>query len=181
MGPYAIPIAIAASVAQAGLSIKSQREAAKAQAKYQKRASEAERQRYLQQASAERIQQAFQNEEKARELQQASIKAQKARATARVSAGESGVAGISVDALLNDFYRQEAVFRFGLQRQGEQMGVARELRLKDQGLQSYNNQISINKPIKQPDYAGAIFGGINTGLNIYSAVGGGGGKKTTNG
>ena len=165
MGP-----AIFVSIAQTALSIKSQREAAKAQAKYQKSASEAETQRYLQQTSAERIQQAFQNEEKARELQQASIKAQKARATARVSAGESGVAGISVDALLNDFYRQEAVFRFGLQRQGEQMDVARELRLKDQGLQSYNNQISINKPIKQPDYAGAILGGVSTGLSIYSAT-----------
>jgi hypothetical protein len=168
MGPLAIPIAIAAGVAQTGLSIKSQRDAAKAQEKYQAAASKAESARAQQQMGAERIQQAFQNEERAKEIQNAARKADEARARARVSAGEAGVAGTSVDALLNDFSRQEAAFRFGLQRQGEQMDVSRELRLKDMGLQSYNTQISINKPIKQPDYAGAIASGISTGLSIYS-------------
>ena len=168
MGPLAIPIAIASGVAQAGLSIKSQRDAAKAQAKFQKSASEAESVRVQQQMGAERIQQAFQREERAKEVQNAARKAEEARARARVSSGEAGVSGSSVDALLNDFSRQEAAFRFGLTRQGEQMDVARELRLKDIGLQSYNNQISINKPIKQPDYAGAILSGVSTGLSIYS-------------
>jgi hypothetical protein len=75
-----------------------------------------------------------------------------------------------VDALLNDFTRQEATYRFGLQRQGQQMAVARDLRLKDMGLQSYNTQIAINKPIEQPDYAGALLSGVSTGLSIYSAT-----------
>jgi hypothetical protein len=161
--------AIALGLAQTGLSIYSQQATAKAQAQAQSRASEAERQRFLQQTSAERIQQRFQNEERAKEIQQAAQKAQAARSRAVVAAGEAGVEGSSVDALLGDFNRQEAAFRFGLQRQGQQMEVARELRLKDMGLQSYNNQIAINKPIEQPDYAGALFGGITTGLQIYGA------------
>lgn len=160
--------AIALGVAQTGLSIFSQQATAKAQAQAQSRASEAEERRLAEQTSAERIQQRFQNEERSKEIQQAAKKARAARSRAIVSAGEAGVEGSSVDALLGDFNRQEAAFRFGLQRQGQQMQVARELRLKDMGLQSYNNQIAINKPIEQPDYAGALFGGVNTGLQIYS-------------
>ena len=166
--PAAIPIVL--GVAQAGLSISGQQQAAKAQAKYQKQASAAEAQRASQQMSAERIQEAFQNEERSREIQVAANKAREARSRATVAAGESGVAGLSVDALLNDFTRQEATYRFGLQRQGQQMAVARDLRLKDMGLQSYNTQIAINKPIAQPDYAGALVSGVNTGLSIYSAT-----------
>ena len=160
--------AIIASIATTALSIRGQQQAAKAQAKYQKQASEAEAKRASQQMSAERIQEAFQNEERAKEIQLAAKKAKEARARATVAAGESGVAGLSVDALLNDFTRQEATYRFGLQRQGKQTAVARDLRLKDMGLQSYNTQIAINKPIEQPDYAGSIASGVSTGLSLYS-------------
>lgn len=165
-----ISIGIGLGLAQAGLSIRGQQQAAKAQTKYQKQASEAESQRASQQMSAERIQEAFQNEERSREIQVAANKAREARARATVAAGESGVAGRSVDALLDDFTRQEATYRFGLQRQGQQMAVARDLRLKDMGLQSYNTQIAINKPIAQPDYAGALLSGVSTGLSAYSAT-----------
>ena len=162
--------AIITTIATTALSIRGQQQAAAAQAKYQKQASEAENQRALQQMSAERIQEAFQNEERAKEIELAAKKAREARSRATVAAGESGVTGLSVDALLNDFTRQEATYRFGLQRQGQQMAVARDLRLKDMGLQSYNTQIAINKPIAQPDYAGALLSGVSTGLSAYSAT-----------
>jgi hypothetical protein len=42
-----------------------------------------------------------------------------AEARARTSAGEAGVSGVSVDALLNDFYRQEAVFRDSVRQNSE--------------------------------------------------------------
>lgn len=170
MGAAALPLAIASGVLQSGLTIVSQRASAKAQAEYQKSATEAERTRLSQQQSAERIQEAFQNEERARELQQASAKAQAARATATVSAQEAGVSGLSVDNLLNDYYRQEAVYRFGLTRQEGQMDVARDLRMKDAGLQSYNTQLSINKPIKQPNVLGSALTGLTTGLSIYDTT-----------
>ena len=86
-------------VATSALSIRGQQQQAKSQAKAQANATLAERQRLMQQQSAERINQAFQNEQVAAQLQVSTTKAREARATARVSAGESGVSGISVDAL----------------------------------------------------------------------------------
>jgi len=168
--PLASKLAIGAGVAQAGLGIAGQKASAKAQATAQARSSKAEVERYRQQTNAARINQRFKMEEEAQQLQSASIKAMKARATARVSAGEAGVAGKSVDALLDDFSRQESMYRFGLTRQGKQRDIATNLQLKDINQQSYNTLLQINQPIEQPDYAGAIFGAVNTGLSIYSGV-----------
>jgi len=160
--------AVAMTVATTVSSIRAQQQAASAQAKVQKRASVAERERLLQQMSAERIQQAFDSEERSKEMQKASKKAREARATAVVSAGEAGVSGLSVQALLDDYSRQEGAYRYGLQRQGEQQDIGRELRLKDDQMQSYNNLLSINKPIAQPDYLGSALDGAKTGMSVYS-------------
>lgn len=160
--------AVAIGALTAVSSVYSQQQAAKTQAKVQKRASAAERQRLLQEQTAERIQQSFDNEARTVEMQKATKKAREARATARVSAGEAGVSGLSVQALLNDYTRQEGAYRYGLTRQGEQQDIGRELRLKDQGLQSYNNLLSINKPIAQVDYLGSALKGAQAGMSTYS-------------
>jgi len=47
------------------------------------------------------------------------IQAAQARATARASAGEAGVAGLSVDALVNDYTATEARYRDGLKQNME--------------------------------------------------------------
>jgi len=161
-------IAAGIAIASTATSIYSQQQAASAQAKVQKRASAAERERHIQEMSAERIQQAFDNEARAGEMQKASQKARKARSTAVVSAGEAGVSGLSVQALLDEYSRQEGAYRYGLERQGEMQDVGRELRLKDQSLQSYNNLLSINKPIAQTDYLGSALEGAKTGMSVYS-------------
>jgi len=168
--PLATKLAIGAGVAQAGLSIAGQKASATAQAKAQARSSNAEVERYRQQSNAARINQRFRLDEEAQQLQSASIKAMKARASARMAAGDAGVAGNSVESLLNDFSRQEATYRFGLTKQSGQRDTATNLQLKDMSQQSYNTLLQINQPIKQPDYAGAIFGAASTGLSIYSGV-----------
>jgi hypothetical protein len=168
--PVVKGLSIASGVAQAGLSIAGQKASAKAQATAQARSSKAEVERYRQETNAARISQRFRYDQEAQQLQSASIKAMQARARARVAAGESGVAGKSVDALLDDFSRQESVYRFGLTRQSRQRDVAKNLQLKDANQQSYNTLLQINQPIEQPDYAGAIFGGISSGLSIYSGI-----------
>ena len=152
------------------LSIQGQQQQAKSQAKAQANATLAERQRLLQQQSAERINQAFQNEQVAAQLQVSNTKAREAIATARVSAGESGVAGLSVDALTNDLRRKQAVYNYGLQRQNEQMGIATNLRMQDNALGSQQRTIAFNQPIKQPDYLGTLMKGANTGLNNYATL-----------
>ena len=169
-GVGAAAISSAMGVATTALSIRGQQQAAKAQAKAQAQQTQAEQQRLLQQQSAERINQRFQEEQAASQLQKSVTKAREARATARVSAGESGVSGISVDALMNDLTRKQAVYSFGLTRQLEQSNIATDLRMKDQGMASQQRLLAINKPIEQPNYLEGILKGASTGLNAYGSL-----------
>ena len=106
----------------------------------------------------------------AQRIQVASKKAEEARASARVSASEAGVAGISVDALINDLSREEAEYRFSVTQQQEFTNVNRELQLRDAGLSSNLNLLRINRPISQPDYAGAVVRGVSTGVGLASGA-----------
>jgi multidrug efflux pump subunit AcrA (membrane-fusion protein) len=161
--------AVAIGTAQAGMSIVGQRQAAKTQATVQRRAALAENDRLSKEYSSMRMSQAQERIAQAQRISAAQTKAREARATARVSAGEAGVAGISVDALINDMTRQEAQFNFA---------EAQQTQFREQGLmfgidnaaqRSYMNQLAINKPIAQPNYLGAILSGAQTGLTFAAA------------
>lgn len=164
------PISIALGAAQAGLAIKGQSAAAKAQGIVQQRASKAEQERYLSQLNAERINQAQERVAAAKRVQAAASEGAKARATAIVAAGEAGVAGISVDALERDIQREQAEFRFGVQQQLEFNDVARNFAFQDARMSTTMNQLRINQPIDQPNYLGAVLGGVQTGLNTYDVT-----------
>lgn len=168
MGAPPQVFSMALGIGQAASGIAGQKASAKAQAIAQKNATKAELRRYQEQTAAARINQRFQMEQQARQLQVASTQAMKARAAAKMIAGNAGVEGNSVDALLNDFSRQEATYRFALNRQSAQQATATELRLRDMRSASYNNLLGINKPIEQPNYGEAIFGAASTGLNAYN-------------
>lgn len=154
-----------------------QRQQAKAQAAYQAQSAAAERQRALQEQTSIRMRQAQEQEATARELEQVSRKSQEALARARVSAGEAGVAGASVQALMDDYTRQEAGYRAATLRQQELRGVGTQLGLEQAGLASQQRLISINQPISKPSFltAGleAVSGGLSgyrTGLDIKSRM-----------
>ena len=98
--------------AQTVSSIVGQRQQAQMQEQAQATASSQERQRYLAEVSAMRTQQQQEMVARAQRIQEANRKAMEARATATVSAGESGVSGLSVDALLGDLTRKEAEYTF---------------------------------------------------------------------
>jgi hypothetical protein len=157
-------------VATAGASLMGQRQQAKTQAKVQKNASAAERERYLREVSSMRTQQGQEQVAAAQRIQASTKKAREARSTARVSAGEAGVAGLSVDALINDLTREEADYRFANTQQLQMNDVNRTLQLQDAGLGFTNNLLRINKPIEQPDYLGTALSGAQTGLSTYSAL-----------
>jgi|13_taG_2_1085334.scaffolds.fasta_scaffold03210_4 hypothetical protein len=154
-----------------------QRQQAKQQAAYQAQSAAAERQRALQEQSSIRMRQAQEQEATARELEQVSRKSQEALARARVSAGEAGVAGASVQALMDDYTRQEAGYRAATLRQQELSAVGTQLGLEQAGLASQQRLISINQPISKPSFltAGleAVSGGLSgyrTGLDIKSRM-----------
>ena len=161
--------AIALGTAQAGMTIQGQRQQAKAQAQAQRNATIAEQQRYLSEVSASRLRERQEKVAAAQRIQQSTTKAREARATARVSAGESGVAGLSVDALINDLTRKEAEYSFSVQQQMQFANMNRQLGFEDSANRSRMNLLSINKPIAQPNYLGAAISGASTGLSAYSA------------
>ena len=164
------PISIGLAMASMGAQIQGQKQQAKAQAKAQANASAAERQRYLHEVSSMRLQQGQEQVAAAQRIQESTRKAREARSTARVSAGEAGVAGLSVDALINDLTREEASYNFATQQQTQMNDVNRSLQLRDAGLGFTNNMLRINKPIEQPNYLGAALDGAQTGLSTYSVT-----------
>ena len=143
---------------------------AKAQEQAQANASKAERQRYLQEVSSMRVQQGQEQVAAAQRINESAKKAREARATARVSAGEAGVAGLSVDALINDLTREEAEYSFATQQQTQMNDVGRQMQLQNAGLGFTNNMLRINRPIEQPDYLGAALSGAQTGMSTYSTL-----------
>ncbi len=162
---------------QAGVQFAGARRQAKQQAAFQAQSAAAEQQRALQEQSSIRMQQAQQEEATARELEQVSRKSQEALARARVSAGEAGVAGASVQALMDDYTRQEAGYRAATLRQQELRGVGTQLGLEQAGLASQQRLIGINQPINKPSVLGAVLqagsqamGGYATGLDIKSRM-----------
>ena len=164
-----ITAAVVMGVAQAGMTIQGQQQAAKAQEKAQRNATIAEQQRHLSEMSASRLRERQEMVAAAQRIQQSTTAAREARATARVSAGESGVAGLSVDALINDMTRKEAEFSFSVQQQMQFANMNRQLGFEDGANRSRMNMLSINKPIAQPNYLGAALSGASTGLSAFSA------------
>ena len=166
----AVMLAVGMSAASAGAQVHGQRQQAKTQAKVQANASAAERERYLREVSSMRVQQGQEEVAAAQRVNESARKAREARATARVSAGEAGVAGLSVDALISDLTREEANYNFATQQQLQMSDVNRTLQLGDAGLGFTNNMLRINKPIEKPDYLGAAISGAQTGLSTYSVT-----------
>ena len=158
-----------AGVASAGAGYIGQRQQAKAQAAYQAQSAAAERQRALQEQSSIRMQQAQQQEATARELEQVSRKSREALARARVSAGEAGVAGASVTALMDDYTRQEAGYRAATLRQQELTGVGTQLGLEQAGLASQQRLIGIQQPISRPSLLVSGLQAVSGGLSGYAA------------
>ena len=166
--PAAIPIATAViGAASTGLQYAGARRQAKQQEAYQRQAQAAERQRFMQEQTSMRMRQAQEQEAVGRELEQVSRKSQAALARARVSAGEAGVAGASVQALMDDYMRQEAGYRSALLRQQELGALGTGLGLEQAGFATQQRQIGLSQPIDRPSGLGAVLGGIQSGLSGY--------------
>lgn len=177
---------VATSIGSSIAGFAGQQRQAQQQAAYQAQAAAAERQRFLQEQTSIRMRQAQEQEAVGRELEQVSRKSQEALARARVSAGEAGVAGASVQALMDDYVRQEGGYRAALLRQQELGGVATGLQLEQAGFGTQQRQIGINRPINRPDFlttalsaASGAIGAYGAGLQIGQMRGGFGGGAPT--
>ena len=169
-----VPAALAAIQVAASVSqFAGQRQQAKQQARYQAQASDAERQRFIQGQTSTRMRQAQEQEATNRELADIALKSREAVSRASTSAGEAGVAGMSVNALMDDYMRQEADYRTATLRQQEFQNVNTGLALSDAGYRTQQNLIGINRPINKPNFltgvlnaASSAAGGYRTGMEI---------------
>lgn len=178
--------ALAVGALSSGVSFAGQRQQAKAQQQYQAQAAQAERLRFQQEQTSMRMRQAQEQEAVGRELEQVSRKSQAALARARVSAGEAGVAGASVQALMDDYMRQEAGYRAATLRQQELGGIATGMGLEQAGFATQQRQIGINQPIDRPSFLSGALGvasgalsGARTGLTLKGMMGGGSSVDTS--
>lgn len=158
---------MALSLAASAAGLAGQAQQARQQQRYQAQAAEAERQRFIQEQSAMRMRQAQEQEAMNAELGDIALKSREALSRAGVSAGEAGVSGASVDALLDDYTRQEADYRVALTRQQELQNINTGLALTDAGFRTTNNQIGINKPINKPNYLSAALGAASSAAGAY--------------
>jgi len=159
--------ALAVGALSSGVSFAGQRQQAKAQQQYQAQAAQAERLRFQQEQTSMRMRQAQEQEAVGRELEQVSKKSQAALARARVSAGEAGVAGASVQALMDDYMRQEAGYRGALLRQQELGGISTAMGLEQAGFATQQRQIGINQPINKPSFLEGALSTVRGGLEGY--------------
>jgi|TARA_R100000081_G_C4726115_1_gene120762 hypothetical protein len=156
--------------ASTATSLIGQSQQASAQRQAQAVASRQERERYLAEVSAMRTQQQQEALARSQNLNESSRRAMEARATATTAAGEAGVSGLSVNALLGDLSRQQAEYEFSVQRQAQLTDVNRQLALREAGIGFSRNMLRINQPISQPDYLGSAVQGVQTGLSNYGVI-----------
>lgn len=99
-----------------------------------------------------RQQEAQSRESAARENERARLAGQKSKATALVAAGEAGVSGNSVDALLQEYDMQFGQFREATLRQQKITGDAIGAQVHATQMGANNQGLSINAPIERPSW-----------------------------
>lgn len=164
------PIGLIAGIASAGMSFIGQRQAASAQERAQANATELEQARYLDQVNAARVQQAQEQVARAQRIGAASRGNQLAMARARVAAGEAGVTGLSVQALIDSMTANFARNRFSETRRAEMQDVNRNLALNDLAMRSRQNLLGINQPIQQENPLQALLTGVQVGTSMQSVA-----------
>lgn len=178
-------IAIVVAIASAVVTYQQQQAAAEAQARFQtdlmraqeetiKQNAALANEAYMNQTKALQERQRQADERSAQAEQQVAREAQAARSTAMVAAGEAGVAGLSVTALLDDFSAQEARFRLAsetnldYERRQTELDIA-GLRGEAEGR---INQMKPYKPepVQYPSLAGAALRAGSDTLSIYNST-----------
>lgn len=141
-------------------------EAQRAQEKANQRQYEATMQARAANLNQTNLMQQQEREASMQKLEESNLKATAARSTARVSAGESGVSGLSVDALLADIGSKQNRFNSSVKTNYDRAGVA----IDNQRINVQTNaanQINSLKTPPMPDYFSAALR-IGNALNRTS-------------
>ena len=175
------PISIAAITTSVGSSIAGyagQRQQAKAQAAYQAQSIAAAQRKEGFQRTSEILEAQQKRLALAQETGKITKAAREKLASATVSAGEAGVSGLSVQALMDDYVRQQAGLQAAVTTQEKLYGLQTGMSLQQIGLASQQEILGLSQPISKPSLLTtglqAISGGLSgyaTGSDIASRMG----------
>jgi len=158
-----------AGVASAGAGYAGQRQQAKAQAAYQAQSIAAAQKK----AGFQRTSQILESQQKklalAQESEKITKKARETLASATVSAGEAGVSGLSVQALMDDYVRQQAGLQAAVTTQEKLYGLQTGMSLQQIGLASQQEILGLSQPINRPSLLLSGLQAVSGGLSGYAA------------
>ena len=157
-----------AGVASAGAGYMGQRQQAKQQAAFQAQSIAAAQRK----AGFQRTSEILEAQQKRLALAQETGKITKASkeklASATVAAGEAGVSGLSVQALMDDYIRQQAGLQAAVTTQEKLYGLQTGMNLQQIRLASEQEILGLSQPIERPSLLTAGLGAISGGLSGYA-------------
>lgn len=158
---------LAIQAASAGTNFIGQRQAASAQTRYQQQLMAAEQERQRQAETNLRMRQQDEQEARARELAKVSQEARAMASRNIVAAGEAGISGASVDALLAEGTRRELDFYESMTRQGQLQNTAYEREIEAGRTGSAMRILDINRPVSRPSFANLAIDLGRAGFETY--------------
>ena len=158
---------LAITAASAGASHIGQRQQASAQANYQQQLMAAEQQRQQQAETNLRLRQQDEQEARSRELAKVSQEARAMASRNITAAGEAGISGASVDALLAEGTRRELDFYESLDRQGQLQDTAYSREIAAGRAGSEMRIQDINRPVSRPSFANLAIDLAGAGMSSY--------------
>ena len=157
-----------AGAATAGLSFVGQRQQARAQMALQSQQIKAAQQKLGFQRTAAILERQQQEQAIAQEKGKVAARGEAIAARARVSAGEAGVSGLSVQALMDDYIRQQAGQVAALTSQDKLYALRHGLNLQQLGMASEQEILGLSKPINKPSALGLALNVGSSALSGYS-------------
>jgi len=158
-----------AGVASSAMQFAGQRQQARAQMALQSQQIRAAQQKLGFQRTAAILERQQQEQAIAQEKGKVAARGEAIAARARVSAGEAGVSGLSVQALMDDYIRQQAGQVAALTSQDKLYAMRHGLNLEQLGLASEQEILGLSKPIQQPSFLRGALSIASGGLSGYTA------------
>jgi hypothetical protein len=146
-----------------------QRQQARAQMALQSQQIRAAQQKLGFQRTAAILERQQQEQAIAQEKGKVAARGEAIAARARVSAGEAGVSGLSVQALMDDYIRQQAGQVAALTSQDKLYALRHGLNLEQLGLASEQEILGLSKPIQQPSFLRGALSIASGGISGYTA------------
>ena len=157
-----------AGIASPLVSYAGQRQQARQQARYQAQAAAAERQRFMQEQTAIRMRQLQEQVATGEEMFDISKDTVRATDTAAMKARAQGMAGLNVDAIIDDVLTSSGNLQNRLTQQIGMKETATTLGLEQAQFVTTQRQIGLAKPIQRPSLALSGFQALSGGLDAYT-------------